>query len=247
MAKETLKERMERKRAELKAKGTQGAIYYLKADTTVRVRILNMGEENDFIQEVIQFYLGSEIKGVISPASFGEPCAVNEAFNELKASDEDDDRELANKFPPRTRYLAYCAFYKDLQGKELDENLSPKFMLLAAGTYQDILELYLDEDEWGNMTDPDEGYDIKIGRTGSGKTDTEYTVSPCKNTPAPKAFRKEVYDLKELAQEIMPTYEKTKQLIEQFLGLDPTEEEEKPEKGKKRIKKIIKKKQSDID
>jgi len=47
-----------KKALDLKARGQQGAIYFMKPDTTVRVRILSMGEENDFIAEVIQFYLG---------------------------------------------------------------------------------------------------------------------------------------------------------------------------------------------
>ena len=246
MTKESLKERLKKKKEELKAKSQQGAIYFIKADTTIRVRILNMGEEEEFIKEVTQFYLGSDIKGVISPDTFGEPCAINEGYDELKNSDEDDDRELASKFSPRNRYLAYCVFYKNEKGKEVDENLSPKFLLLTSGVYQDILEKYLDEDEWGDMTDPKEGYDIKIARTGSGKNDTEYSVTPCKNTPTPKGFTG-VYDLDEEVRKIMPSYDKTKEFINQYLGLDPDDEPE-PGKEKKIIKKkIIKKKRSDID
>ena len=116
--------------------------------------------------------------------------------------------------------------------------MSPKFVLLAAGTYQDILEKYLDEDEWGDMTDPEDGYDIKIKRTGSGKTDTEYTVTPCKNTRAPKGFRKS-YNLDEEVRKILPTYEQTKAFLDQFLGLDP--EDEEPKKKKKIIRKNRKK------
>jgi len=246
MAKETLKERLKKKKEELKARSQQGAIYFQKADTTVRVRILNMGEEEEFIKEVTQFYLGSDIKGVISPDTYGEPCGINEAYEELKNSDEDDERELASKFSPRNRYLAFCVFYKSEKGGEIDENLSPKFILLSSGVYQEILEKYLDESEWGDMTDPKDGYDIKITRTGSGKMDTEYSVTPCKNTPTPKGFTG-VYNLDEEVRKIMPSYEKTKEYINQYLGLDP-EDEPDAGRGKKIIKKkIIKKKKSDLD
>ena len=236
MVKESLKERMKKKREELKSRSQQGNIYFLKADKEVRVRILSTGKEEEFIKEVTQFFLGSDIKGVISPSTFGEPCAIQDGYEELKNSNDDDDKELAGKFPPRNKYLALCVFYKDLKGKEIDESLSPKFILLTGGTYQDIIELYLDEDEWGDMTHIEDGYDLKISRTGSGKQDTEYSVNPCKNTPTPKGFRK-TYDIEKEVRSIMPSFEKTQDLINQYLGIDTMEA--KPEKKKK---KIIKKK-----
>lgn len=248
MAKEDLKERLKRKKAELKAKSQQGAIFFQKADTTIRVRILNMGEEEEFIKEVTQFYLGADLKGVISPVTYNMPCAIMESYDELKNSEDDDDKELAGKFPPRNRYLAFCLFYKSEKGGEVDTNISPKFLLLTSGVYQEILELYLDESEWGDMTNPETGYDIKIKRVGSGKNDTEYTVSPCKNTPTPKGYHGP-YNLDAEIKKILPTYEKTKELVDQFLGLDSEDPKDKPGRSEKRIikKKIIKKKRSDLD
>lgn len=243
----TLKERMKEKKQELKDKGNKGLIYYLKPDQTVRVRILNMGEENEFIKEVVQYYLGPDIKGVISPDTFGEPCGITEAYHELRESEDDDEKDIASKLSPRMKYLAFVAFYKDQKGKEIDESLSPRFILLTSGMYQDILTLYLDEDEWGDMTSLEEGYDLKLTRTGSGKTDTEYSVSPCRPTPIPKSFKK-VYDLDEEVRKVIPSYEKTKEYVEKFLGLSPDEDEvESPRKktgtkprtktGKKNLKK----------
>jgi len=249
MVKENLKERLRKKKLELKAKSQQGAIFFQKPDTTIRVRILNMGEEEEFVKEVIQFYLGPDLKGVISPATYGMPCGIMESYDELKNSENDDDKELAGKFFPRNRYLAFCLFYKDERGKEIDEQLSPKFLLVTGGVYQEILDLYLDESDWGDMTDPVNGYDIKIKRIGSGKMDTEYTVMSCKNTPVSKAFSGP-YNLDEEIKKILPTYEKTKEMIEQFLGLDPEDEGnggKRKKRVKKGIKKIIKKKTSDLD
>ena len=239
MAKKSLKQRLAEKAAELKAKGGQGNIFYLKADTTVRVRILNMGEEAEFIKEIEQFYLGGDIKGVISPATFSEPCALAEGYDELVGTGEEDDKKLAEKLNRRKRYLAYCAIYKDTKGKELDDR-SPRFVLLTEGQYQAIIDLYLDEDDWGDMTDPIKGYDLKLKRTGSGKMDTEYFVTACPKTKAPEKFREEVYDLDAEVRKIMPTYEQTKEYLDKFLGMDisrePEEEDddmaEKPEKKK---------------
>lgn len=243
MTKETLKERLRKKLEDKKAQRAQGAIFFQKADTTIRIRILNMGEEKEFIKEVTQFYLGADIKGVISPSTYGEPCGIQEGYEELKNSEEDDNREVASKFPPRQKYLAFCAFYKDLKGIEVDEKLSPKFILLSSGIYQEILEKYLDEDEWGDMSDPENGYDLKIKRVGSGKTSTEYSLTCCKPTPCPKPFRNKVYDLDAEVKNIIPTYEKTKELLEQFLGLAPEGEDNEP----RRKKKVIKKPRKDLE
>ena len=232
MANQSLKERLKKEREDLKNKKNSGQILFLKDGQTRRARILNMGDEETFCQEVTQFYLGADIKGVISPSTFSEPCAIMESYEELKASSDDDDKELAAKFPPRQRWLAFCAFYKDEAGKELDEQNSPKFILLTGGQYQEILDLYLDESEWGDMTDPETGYDLKLSRSGSGKTDTEYSVKPCKNTKAPKAFAKKVYSLEEEVRKVMPTYEQTQEMINKFLGLSHEDEDEKPKNKK---------------
>ena len=234
--KESLKERLKKKQEDLIARGQSGAIYFQKPNTTIRIRILHMGEEEEFIKEITQFYMGQDIKGVISPDTFGQPCAIMESYEELKNSSDDDDKDIASKFTPRKRYLALVAFYKDEKGENVDESISPKFLLLSGGVYQDILTHYLDEDEWGDMTDPEKGYDIKIKRVGAGKNDTEYTVTPCKNTKAPKGFRG-TYNLDAEITKIMPTYEKTKEYIETFLGLDPEEDDDEPKKKKKKVSK----------
>ena len=243
MAKESLKERLKKKQAELKSRGNSGNIVFLKDGQTIRARILPAGKEQEFVVEVIQFYLGSELKGMISPATFGEPCAIWDSYNELKNSKDPEEKEMAKKFNPRRRYLAYCIVYKDERGKEIDEN-SPKFILLTSGQYQKVLDLYMDDSEWGDMTQLDEnGYDIKFGRTGTGKTDTEYTVVACKNTVCPKKYAKPVDIVGEI-HKIMPSYEETKEILDKFLGssiLEDEEEKQVSKKGKKVLKKKVKK------
>jgi len=195
MAKNNLRDRLKKRREELKSRGQSGNLVFLKADTTLRVRLLPAGEEEEFVKEVTQFYLGSELKGVISPVSVNKPCAIMEAYEELKDSNDEDDKTLAKKFAPRKRYLAFCLIYKDEKGKQIDEERGPKFVVLTPGMYQDIIDLYLDEDDWGDMTDPSkQGYDLKLIRTGSGKTDTEYSVTPCPKSALPAGVKRN-YDI----------------------------------------------------
>lgn len=240
MAKESLKERMKKKQAELKSKSGGGNIIFLKDGNKLRVRILNVGVEEEFIKEVTQFYLGADIKGVISPETFGEPCAIYEAYSSLKTSKDKEEVELSKSFGLKKKYLALCLIYKDMKGKEIaDEPV--KFVLLSNSQYQDIIDLYLDEDEWGDMTDPKSGYDLKLGRTGAGKMDTEYQVTPCSKSEMPKPYSKKVYNLDEEVRKIIPTYEETKELLDRFLGSSGKEEDDDDEPKKKKKKKVVKK------
>ena len=254
MAKKTsLKERMLAKKAELAKKGSGGGyILRQKEEGTIRMRIMNCGEENDFAYELTSFWLG-DLGEVISPATFDEPCALMEKYLELKNSTDEEDIEIAKKLVPRKKYVIPIIMYKDDKGKEVDTENSERLFQIAGGTYQDIIDLYLDEDEWGNMTDPEEGYDIKITRTGKGQRDTKYSVTTCKNTAVPKEFRKKVIDLEEMVKSKVADYQETLDKLNQFLGGstdDDDDEEEKPRKKKKTSgddkKKVVKKRKRDI-
>jgi hypothetical protein len=236
-------ERLKKKRTELKSKGGGGNITYLK-EGSLRVRILPVNEDDDFVMEVTQFYLGPNIKGVFSPSTFGEPCAIMEKYNDLKNSSDDDDKELAKKFTPKKKYLTACIVLDD-KGQKVDEEKGITLVQLTSGLYQEIIDLFLDDEEWGDMTDAENGYDIKLTRVGSGMMDTEYSCKPCKNTKLPKKYDKEI-DLEEMVKKIIPSYEETKQKINEFLGGssdsdDDDEEDEKPKKTSKLKSKLKKK------
>lgn len=244
--KKSLKDRLKEKKVQLASRGGSSNIEYLKDEGTYRIRILPMvDEEADFIEEVLSFYLGNDMGSVYSPGTNGEPCALLETYNELKKSDDEEDNELAKTMSPRNSYLTPVIFYKDLKGKKVDTERSGKLLKISKGVYQQLIDLYLDDDEWGDLTDPKKGYDIKITRTGKGKFDTEYDAKPCKNTPIPKEFKKPV-DLQEMVKGIIASYDDTVEARDKFLGLDEDDEDDKPKKNskKKSSKTKIKKKKS---
>lgn len=229
--------RLKKKQEELQKRGQGGgSVIYLK-EGTLRVRLLpTIDEEADFVIELTQFYLGQEIKGVLSPSTFGEPCAVMEKYQELRESPDPDDKELAKKFVPKKKYLAACIAYSDEKGKQVNEDRGVSLVQLTTGLYQEIIDYYLDEDEWGDMTDPEEGYDLKLKRVGTG-LNTEYSAICCRHTPLPKKYNKGV-DTEAMVKAILPTYEETLEKITKFLGEDFEEEEEEKPVRKKRKKKV---------
>lgn len=236
--KKSLRQRMEDKKKELANKGKGGYLMKQKEEGTMRVRILPVGLDNEFVHEITQFYLGNskELGEVLSPATFGEPCALMEKYQELSKSKDEDDMEIAKKLVPRQKYVIPVIVYSDDKGKKVDAEKSGRLLLIAGSVYNQIIDLYLDEDEWGDMTDPKNGYDIKITRTGKGQFDTEYSVMACKNTPLPKEYIKTTVDLEKMVREKMASYEDTLIKLENFMGTSSDDDEDETP-VKKKLKK----------
>lgn len=224
---------MEERAKKLLEKSNGSFDYFILKEGTVRMRIPQIVEDQEFCVEVLSIFLGKELGGIISPATFGEPCPFMELYDKLKNSDKEEDIELMKKIKPRKKYLGPHYRYKDLKGKEPDLEAGVKLCMLPASLYQDIIQMYLD-DEKGDFTDPKTGYDLKYTRTGSTLTDTEYSVLDCKPTPICKEFAKKVYNPEEMVRAIIPTYEEAENLLNKFLGTqsDSDEEDDEPKKKK---------------
>lgn len=79
------KEKMLARKKQLESKGNGGGFVYPK-EGTLRMRIKSPGDDQELGIEVIQFYLGKDLGGIISPATFDEPCPFMEKYQELKNS-----------------------------------------------------------------------------------------------------------------------------------------------------------------
>lgn len=236
------KEKMLQRKKKLAEKGTGNGFVFPKNGTT-RVRLLSPGPTEELGCEVVRFYFGGH--SVYSPATFDEPCPIMEKYQELKSSKNEDDKILAKKLVPGRRYVLAALVYADEKGKELDYDSKPRCVLVPASVYQDIIELYLDEDEAGDMTDPVNGYDIKIDRTGTGQFDTSYSVRNCKPTKVDKKLLQTV-DLESMVRSQIKSYEELEEELNKFLNEDPSEDDEEETNTKKDKKKKKKKKHGDI-
>lgn len=228
------REKMMARKKQLETKGGGSGFVFPKEGTT-RVRIKSQGDDKELGLELIQFYLEGE-GGIISPATFDEPCPFMEKYSELKNSKDDDDKELAKLLVPRRRYVIGGIVYEDDKGNKVSYDGQDRAILIPRAVYQDIIDLYLDEDEAGDMTDPVSGYDIKITRSGSGKFDTTYSARACKSTKLDKKYRGEV-DLEGLVRSQIKSYDELEEILNKFLKEDHSSEDEQDEKPKKKVKK----------
>lgn len=232
------REKMLARKKQLESKGSGNGLVFPK-EGTLRIRLKSPGDDKELGIEVIQFYIPGA-GGVISPATFDEPCPFMEKYEELKNSHDEDDKELAKKLIPRKRYVIGGIIYDDDKGTKIAYDGQNKGVLIAGSVYQDIIDLYLDEDEAGDMTDPVSGYDIKITRTGSGKFDTSYSVRNCKSSKLDKKYRSEL-DLEKIVRNQIKSYDELEEELNKFLNESPGDEsdDETPKKTTKKKKKRI--------
>lgn len=232
----SLKERLAKKR-ELLKRGEGGFKYLAIKEGKMRVRHLPVGDEKDWSIEATTFYLG-KLGTVISPVTLGKKCALMRAYEKLSKSKDPEDREVAKRFKPSRKYFSPVIAYKDAKGVELDMEQGPKLLVMGAKLLGQAVDLWMDDDDGGDFTDPIKGYDIKYTRTGKGKNDTEYGLMKGNTKKLPKELRGKTWDPEEMLKEIIPTYEETKEKLDDFLNLPPEDEDDddKPKKKKKKSK-----------
>lgn len=181
--------------------------------------------------------------------------SIHGKYRELKSSSDEDDQKLAKNLSPRKRYIMGCTCYKDNNGKEIDQDRIRKPILFPNSVYRDITDLYLDEDDWGDMTDPENGYDIKITRSGNGLMDTTYSVSPCPNRKPLKPKYVEDMDLEEIIRGHIKSYDELEEMLDEYLNGSSSSKDDdddlpvkpKKKKGKDLSKKKKKKKEKTYD
>lgn len=237
-------EKMKQRSADL-AKGAKGSYdFFMVKEGITRMRPLPVGEDVEFGFEVTTFFLGKKHGTIISAATFGEKCPIINRYNKLKDSKDESDNKLAARFKPSPKIVMPHIKYKDENGKELDTDNGAKLALLSKGCYQQTVDLFIDPEQ-GDFTDPIEGYDLKYKRTGKGKQDTVYTVTPCKPTKLPKEFRK-IYDPETMVREMIKPYDEALAIIREFIK-DPGEDsDDEPKKDKKGTNSKKKKRKSNL-
>lgn len=208
--------KLKARKAALRDSGGSNLVF-VKANETKRIRPLPVGEDDEPGREIITMFLGDAFKQTfISPKTLGQPCALYEKYEELKNSKDEDDEGLLDKLKPKSKFVAPVIVKKDKLGKEVDEQTGARLCVLVKGAYQQMIDLFLDEEQ-GDFTDPKNGYDLKLTRTGSGMTDTEYSIIPCKQSPLPKKYNK-TYNVEEMLQKVIPSYEQTQEILAKLLG-----------------------------
>ena len=96
---------------------------------------------------------------------FGNACPVCEARMELEKGTQ-EDKKAADRIRPRTKY--YTNILEGKSGKVMIWGFTPKTL--------GILLSYCSDPDYGDISHPEEGFDVVIERQGTTRTDTKYQI-----------------------------------------------------------------------
>lgn len=185
------------------------------------IRILPAMDGQEFYSEAkVRYNVGPKKKMVTVPLdSSPKNCPIHKFVDDLYKTKDKDDEKLAKKMKASSRY--YFNIIDRSVGE--DEEGYGKVQVFGCGStiFTDILGIICDPD-YGDITDPEAGYDIIITKSGKG-LDTEYkTVARPKQTPIGIPDWKE--KLNDLAKIATPkSYEKRQEILE---GSESSDDEE---------------------
>ena len=153
---------------------------FLKTGIT-RIRVIPAyNAAGDWFREVFEIPLHQNGKyaPVVSPQSVGEPFPFAREVIRLKRAGGEANLALADDFRPRLSFLFNVLVFETPDGVVPVQD-SLKIMKWGVKVKRQIMDINQDKAcGWGDITNLASGVDLTISRTGSGRTDTEYNVSP---------------------------------------------------------------------
>ncbi len=119
------------------------------------VRLISF-QENDGqpFRELYFYYNIGNNPGLLAPYQFGNPDPIQELITKLRDDSSKESYELAKKLYPKMRTYAPVI----VRG---EEDKGVRLWAFGKMVYQSLLNLMLDED-YGDITDPTSGRDIKV-------------------------------------------------------------------------------------
>ena len=145
-------------------------------DSTIRLLSFPDNDGQPFKELWFYYNIGNN-PGLLAPYQFGDPDPIQELITKLRGDDARESYELAKKLYPKMRVYAPII----VRG---EEEKGVQIWGFGKMVYQSLLNIMLDED-YGEITDPLEGRDVKVTCTReAGRKWATTTVRPRgKETP----------------------------------------------------------------
>ena len=122
-------------------------------ETTIRLLAYPNNDGQPFKELMFYYNIGNN-PGILSPYQFGKPDPFQELITRLRDEGSKESYELAKKLYPKMRCYAPVV----VRG---EEDKGVRLWAFGKTIYQTLLNYMLDED-YGDITDPTEGRDVKI-------------------------------------------------------------------------------------
>ena len=121
--------------------------------STVRLISFPDNDGQPFAERWFYYGIGAN-RGLLTLHQFGKPDPFQELINKLRDDGSKESYELAKKLYPKMRSYALVL----VRG---EEDKGVRIWSFGKTVYQELLNIMLDED-FGDITDPLEGFDIKV-------------------------------------------------------------------------------------
>lgn len=134
--------------------GGGGNLYWKPSEGEQVIRVVPYKENpsNPFIEMYFHYGFGGET--LVSPASFGDPDPIYEFSQKLRKQGDDESYKQSKKFEPKMRtHLPII-----VRGEE-DQGI--RYWGFGKTVYEDLLG-YMADPDWGDITHPKTGRDIKL-------------------------------------------------------------------------------------
>tara|TARA_B100000029_G_scaffold444750_1_gene464731 strand:+ start:486 stop:1283 length:798 start_codon:yes stop_codon:yes gene_type:complete len=191
-------------------------------ETTVRLLSFPDNDGQPFKERWFYYNIGNN-PGLLAPYQFGKPDPIQELITKLREEGSKESYELAKKLYPKMRSYAPVI----VRG---EEDKGVRLWSFGKTVYQSLLNIMLDED-YGDITDPAEGRDVKVICTKApGRMWATTEVRPRgKSSPlssdkdTTKQWLSSLPDLDEMYT--CKTYEELEKIVNDWLNGDDTSSE----------------------
>ena len=122
-------------------------------EATVRLLSFSDNDGQPFKERYFYYNIGNN-PGLLAPYQFGNPDPIQELITKLRDDGSKESYELAKKLYPKMRSYAPVV----VRGEEAK---GVRLWAFGKTVYQSLLNIMLDED-YGDITDPREGRDVKV-------------------------------------------------------------------------------------
>lgn len=184
-------------------------------ETTVRLLSFPDNDGQPFKERYFYYNIGNN-PGLLAPYQFGKQDPIQELINKLRDDGSKESYELAKKLYPKMRCYAPVL----VRG---EEDRGVRIWAFGKTVYQSLLNIMLDED-YGDITDPLDGRDVKVVCTKApGRMWASTEVRPrgkssrlAEDASRAKTFLSEVPDLDDLYT--LKSYEELEKIVNDWLN-----------------------------
>lgn len=154
------------------------------------VRIVKYKHSDDSLPFTeLYFYFGIGKPRMISLVNFDEADPIMEFASELRKTDDEENKKLAKKLNPKMRVFAPII----VRG---EEEKGVRFWEFGPQAYTELLQ-YMDDEDYGDITDIENGFDIKLEQIPAEQSGKAYPTTTIKLKPRTTPLSKDAKQAEE--------------------------------------------------